>query len=424
MRSTKRPHPATPVLFSAVAFLAAALFLGAAGLEAQNAYFPPAGDWERRAPESMGMDAGLLQTAVDFAVASESTAPRDLEVAHALTWNAEPFDEAIGPLKVRGPQSGIVVKGGYIVAEWGETRRVDPTFSVAKSFLSSTVGLAWDRGMIRDIHDSVRDYMPPLVLPVGDGEPGMEHDGRGVPTPVPLFDSEHNRKITWDHLLRQTSDWEGTLWGKPDWGDRPGRDLAANRSRERNQPGTAYKYNDVRVNLLALAALQVWRRPLPQVLREHIMDPIGASNTWRWYGYENSWVNVDGEMMQSVSGGTHWGGGMNLSAEDQARLGYFTLHKGNWDGKQLVSEEWLAMAETPGQVNDMYGFMNFFLNTGQRSYASTPASSFSHRGAGTNLVYVDRENDLVVVARWIQGGAIDEFLGMVIASSHATEERR
>ena len=274
------------------------------------------------------MNPELLQQAVDFAIASESTAPRDLEVAHALSWNTEPFDEAIGPLKVRGPQSGIVVKDGYIVAEWGETRRVDPTFSVAKSFLSSTVGLAWDRGLIRDVDDPVHEYMPPLILPVGDGEPGSEADGRGVPTPVSLFDSEHNRRITWDHLLRQTSDWEGTLWGKPDWGDRPGRDVAANRNRARNAPGTAYKYNDVRVNLLALAALQVWRRPLPQVLREHIMDPIGASNTWRWYGYENSWVNVDGEMMQSVSGGTHWGGGMNLSAEDQARFGYFTAAQG------------------------------------------------------------------------------------------------
>lgn len=422
MQSAQRPHPATTTLFSAVAV--AVFLLGAGGLQAQDAYFPLAGDWERRSPESMGMNPDLLQAAVDFAIASESTAPRDLEVAHALSWNSEPFDEAIGPLKVRGPQSGIVVKDGYIVAEWGETKRVDPTFSVAKSFLSSTLGLAWDRGLIRDVDDAVHEYMPPLILPVGDGEPGMEADGRGVPTPVSLFDSEHNQRITWDHLLRQTSDWEGTLWGKPDWGDRPGRDLAANRTRARNEPGTAYKYNDVRVNLLALAALQVWRRPLPQVLREHIMDPIGASNTWRWYGYGNSWVNVDGEMVQSVSGGTHWGGGMNLSAEDQARFGYFTLHKGNWDGEQLLSEEWLDMAETPGSVNEMYGFMNFFLNTGQRSYPSTPESSFSHRGAGTNLVYVDRENDLVVVARWIQGGAIDEFLGMVIASSHVAEERR
>ncbi|HWP02935.1 MAG TPA: hypothetical protein VNL96_05735 [Gemmatimonadaceae bacterium] len=48
-----------------------------------------------------------------------------------------------------------------------------------------------------------------------------------------------------------------------------------------------------------MPALQVWRRPLPQVLREYVMDPIGASNTWRWDGYENSWVNVDGQMVQS-----------------------------------------------------------------------------------------------------------------------------
>jgi hypothetical protein len=49
-------------------------------------------------------------------------------------------------------------------------------------------------------------------------------------------------------------------------------------------------------------------KPLPVILK--IMDPIGASTTWRWYGYENSFVNVDGSMMQSVSGGGHSGGGV------------------------------------------------------------------------------------------------------------------
>ena len=127
------------------------------------------------------------------------------------------------------------------------------------------------------------------------------------------FDSEHNQKITWDHLLRQTSDWQGTLWGKPDWADRPEGEASTWMTRTRNEPGSVYKYNDVRVNLLAFAALQVWRRPLPQVLRELVMDPIGASNTWRWHGYENSWVNVDGVMVQSVSGGGHWGGGMFIA---------------------------------------------------------------------------------------------------------------
>jgi CubicO group peptidase (beta-lactamase class C family) len=50
-------------------------------------------------------------------------------------------------------------------------------------------------------------------------------------------------------------------------------------TRPRNKAGTVYKYNDTRTNALALAALNLWRRPLPQVLKERIMDPIGASNT-------------------------------------------------------------------------------------------------------------------------------------------------
>jgi CubicO group peptidase (beta-lactamase class C family) len=170
--------------------------------------------------------------------------------------------------------------------------------------------------------------------------------------------------------------------------------------------GTAYEYNDVRVNLLALAALQVWRRPLPAVLRDEVMDPIGASRTWRWHGYENSWVNVDGVMVQSVSGGGHWGGGMWLSAFDQARFGYLTLRRGRWGDRRLLSEKWIAMSLTPTPAEPGYGFMNFFLNTGRRLVAAAPESSFAHLGAGTNAVCVGAEAELVVVARWIERDAL------------------
>jgi hypothetical protein len=51
------------------------------------------------------------------------------------------------------------------------------------------------------------------------------------------------------------------------------------------------------------------------------MDPIGASTTWRWHGYENSWIELDGRRVQSVSGGGHFGGGMFISAWDLARFG-------------------------------------------------------------------------------------------------------
>ena len=85
---------------------------------------------------------------------------------------------------------------------------------------------------------------------------------------------------------------------------------------------------------MALAALQVWRRPLPDVLREEVMEPIGASSTWRWYGYENSWVEIDGKKVQSVSGGGHWGGGMFINAYDMARFGYLFLRNGKWKDRR------------------------------------------------------------------------------------------
>ena len=379
-------------------------------------YYPgPADQWERRSPQQVGVDAARLQEAINFAAANESKAPRNLEVAHYQTFGREPFGQAVGPFKERGDPTGIVLRGGYIVAEWGDTARVDMTFSVTKSFLSTVVGLAYDRKMIRSLQDRVRDYVPP-VLSLAPNQGAGRAESLGEPRLLEPFETEHNRKITWEHLLRQTSDWEGTLWGKPEWADRPSNNPAEWRSRRRNEPGAAYEYNDVRVNALALAALGVWRRPLPQVLREHVMDQLDASPTWRWYGYETSWVELDGEAVQSVSGGGHWGGGMFINARDMARFGLLTLRRGRWKDKQIISEGWLRMATTPTAAQPTYGFMNFFLNTGRKYLPSAPASAFAHVGNGTNIIYVDPENDLVVVARWIENGAVDGFISRVLAS--------
>ena len=147
------------------------------------------------------------------------------------------------------------------------------TFSVTKTFLTTVVGLAWQKGLIRDVNDRVRGYMP---------------------AGVDLFEAPHNQPITWDHLLRQTSDWQGTLWGKPDWADRPGR----HGGRVGEAPAPRARHT-LRVQRRAgqpagARGAPRLRRPLPQVLRKEIMEPIGASSTWRWYGYENSWIELDG----------------------------------------------------------------------------------------------------------------------------------
>ncbi len=382
----------------------------------RQVYYPgPDKTWERREPGQVGLDSARLKDAVSFAIASETKSPRNLEIAHYQSFGREPFGEGIGPFKERGDATGIILRQGYIVAEWGDPHRVDMTFSVTKSFLSTTVAVAYDRKMIRNLNEPVRNEMAPVMALSPDaGKHRAERLGQSEL--IYPFETDHNRKITWDHLLRQTSDWEGTLWGKPEWADRPGNNPSEWMTRKRNEPGTVYEYNDVRVNVLALAALNVWRRPLPQILKEHVMDPIGASQTWRWYGYENSWVLIDGAAVQSVSGGGHWGGGMFINARDMARFGYLTLRRGKWEDRQILSEEWVRMATTPTTVQSTYGFMNWFLNTDRRFLPSAPASAFAHMGNGTNMIYVDPDNDLVIVARWIERNAIDGLVQRVLAS--------
>jgi CubicO group peptidase (beta-lactamase class C family) len=287
---------------------------------------------------------------------------------------------------------------------------------MAKSFLSSVAGLAYDADLIANVNDKVYTYMAPIIPYEPNRLANNKADELDRKDVIDLFDTEHNRTIAWDHMLRQTSDWEGTLWGKPDWADRPTQNSADWLTRPRHEPGTTYKYNDTRVNALALALLNLWRQPLPVVLKEKIMDPIGASRTWRWAGYDNSWVVIDGQLMQSVSGGSHWGGGMFINAYDQARFGYLTLRNGKWKDKQLISEAWLAMARTPTTIEPTYGFMNFYLNTNKKLYPSAPATAFAHIGAGANIVYVDQEHDLIIIARWIEGNAMDGLIQKVLNS--------
>ena len=389
--------------------LAGLAAISVSACSAAQDYVPPRGDvnWERRDATELGLNAAALQEAVNFAIENE-TRPRegwdgvdarDLSVMVPLTWAYEPHSSPLGELRPRGGPAGIILRDGFIVAEWGDLERVDMTFSVSKTFLSHTVGLAVDDGLIGDVNDPVSDYVED-----------------------PLFHTEHNTPITWDQMLRQTSGWWGTLFDKPAWADRPARD---NPARDLvagpPEPGAAWEYNDVRVNALALAALHVWERPLPDVLAERIMDPIGSAGTWEWHGYENSHVEIGGEEMWSVSGGGHWVGGMMLSAYDQARLGLLGLRRGNWGGEQLLSEAWYEQSLTPTDVAPHYGYMNFFLNRpdvdgAAISVEEAPADSFAYLGAGANMIFIDPEHDIVAVVRWIESGERNEFIRRLMAA--------
>ena len=103
---------------------------------------------------------------------------------------------------------------------------------------------------------------------------------------------------------------------------------------------------------------------------------------------------------------------MWITSRDLARVGYLFLRKGKWGDPQLVSERWVKLATTPGEVNPQYGFM-WWLNTGQKQWPGVPESAFAMLGAGSNICFVDPDHDLVVVLRWVDRRSRDILLGIV-----------
>jgi CubicO group peptidase (beta-lactamase class C family) len=334
--------------------------------------------------------------AVRYAMSHETPWPRDLR-AHieAGFFEPPPHNAILGPIRPRGGPNGLILRGGAVVARWGDTRQVDFTFSAAKSYLSLLAGIAVDDGLISDIDE-------PVGHTVDDGG----------------FDGPHNGAITWRHLLQQTSEWEGSLFGKPDIIDR-NRNLAMEGkgrkgdARPLQAPGTFWEYNDVRVNRLALALLRRFRQPLPEVFADRIMGPIGASSAWSWHGYRTSMVEIGGRMISSVAGGSHWGGGVEIHAEDQARIGQLMLHGGVWERERLLRDDWIAESLTPCALNPSYGFL-WWLNTGRRRYPSATETSFFASGAGGNITWIDPTHDLVAVMRWMDPTSVDGFIRLVV----------
>lgn len=365
-------------------------------LNAQDYYFPEANaNWETKSPKTFKIDGTVLNVAVAFAEANEYSGSRDLRIAILKGFEREPFHQILGPTKKRGGPAGMILKNGYIVAQWGDTKRVDMTFSVTKSFLSTMAGLAVDDGLIEDVSNKVGDY-------IWDG----------------TFDGAHNSKITWAQLLQQNSAWSGELWGGKDWADRPPKEGGIDdwKLEPPKEPGTVMEYNDVRVNVLAYSLTHIWRKPMPLVLKEKIMDKIDASRTWRWFGYDHAWTEIDGLQMKSVTGGGHSGAGLFISAEDMARFGLLFLNDGKWKEAQLISKDWIKRATTPSTPNPNYGYMWWLNQKGDRHWEGLSENIYYAAGFGGNFIVIDKENDLVVVTRWLEPNQIGELMTKINAA--------
>ena len=338
--------------------------------------------------------------AITFAQSHEIPWPRD-PAADPARWGVHhddppPFNRLRGPVHPRGGVSGVIRVRGEEVAAWGEPDRADQTYSVAKTYLALLAGIAHARGLLEP-GERVSDRLP----------------GIG-------FDSAHNRAITWEHLLTQTSEWQGECFGMPDQVEHYRRvshdpkPPAGKKGELRplREPGSYWEYNDVRINQLSLALLHLFKRPLPEVFLESVLQPIGGGRDFRWEGYDDAWVEIDGQRMQSVPGGTHWGGGVKISARDQARIGQLLLDGGAHQGRQIIPREWVQRMHEPYAVAPFYGLLTW-LNRDGRLFADASRASWFMFGAGGHMVWIDPDNEAVVVARWLDGAHSAGFVRRV-----------
>jgi len=342
--------------------------------------------------------------AIDFAVAHEIPWPRD-PAADASGWGLHqvdppPYNRLRGPVHARGGVSGVVRQRGRVVAAWGEPDRADLTFSVAKSYLAMLAGVAHGRGLLPDVDEPVVERV------------------RGIG-----FESTHNRQVTWQHLLTQTSEWEGSNFGIPDTVDRYRHVTHEPRApqgkkgdpRPLQRPGTYWEYNDVRINQFSLALLHLFQQPLPEVFDEALMQPLECSASWRWRGYDDATVDLAGRRVQSVPGGTHWGGGVSISASDQSRLGQLLLDGGSHGGRELLPSSWVHRMRQPCAIAPYYGWL-LWLNGDGTVFPGASTQAYCMVGAGGHLVWMEPAHEAVVVVRWMDPAHTAAFMERMTAA--------
>ncbi len=329
-----------------------------------------------------------MDTITARALADEPALPRRMDEWLARQLAAEPWPRVMGDVRDRAGPTGLAYVGEREIVRWGDPGSTDMVFSIAKSALATVAGLAVDDGLLSDLDEPVRERVPLTALGghLGEGEPE---------------DPSLAATITWRHLLTQTSDWRGTLYGVPWWADPQGRQ---SRDDPPVGPGVQFAYNDVRTNLCSLALTHLFGASNETTLRQRIMEPLGVGDGWSWRGLRQMHTTLaDGRAVPVTTGGSHWGGGLWCDTPTLARFGRLHLDGGAWHGRHLLSQRWCELMLTPTPARPAYGLMwwrnhdGFFPACGPRGFAA--------HGTGEQLVWCDPDHDLVVVVRWARDPA-------------------
>jgi CubicO group peptidase (beta-lactamase class C family) len=270
----------------------------------------------------------------------------------------------------------VIVRHGELVYEKYFVRSPNPNrsvemYSMTKSFLSALVGIAMDQGLLDSLDHKVIEYFPEYFTPSTD---------------------PHMKEVTLRDLLTMSVDF---LWVNEDdisvapWVNSGNMVKAAINLKFPSIPAPKPEFNYCTPNTQILSGVltKITGEPLRTYAQRNLFSPLGIpAKNWSW--------GVDDQ-------GNYLGGyGMYLRPRDIARFGYLYSNQGYWDGKQVVSREWVQESTTKkirASVTMDYGYLWWI-------HPSTDPFIFEARGSGGHMMSIIPSLDLVVVVTGVGGG--------------------
>ncbi len=246
------------------------------------------------------------------------------------------------------------------------------SFSMAKSYTSALIGIAISEGHIQSVQDKLIAYIPELAT-----KPGFD-------------------KLTIRHLLQMTSGIKSNESYHNPFGAAAriyyGRRLRPYIARLKidYEPGTRFAYRSINTQLLGLILERATKRNVTDYLNEKLWQPMGAE-------YEASW-SID----KKKNGLEKTFCCINAKARDFAKFGRLYLHKGNWNGMQLIPASWVAESTkidtTQGSVW-YYQYQWWFTNQKQANFVAN--------GLHGQYIYVNPGKNLIMVRLGKQPGNVN-----------------
>ncbi len=314
----------------------------------------------------------------------------------------------------QGPWSIVIIRHGYLVAEWfGVPTMPHTTFDVWSCTKSAT-GVAF--GLLLDDsqhHKLPHDAQVTLDTPLYDF----------VPEGKPLTDpAKQNIKL--QQALTMTSGVPGESRGvmglavAPRHGEYEfalGKELnrfSISAAKLAGEPGTVWDYSDAAFAHLSIFFAHATGQEIDAYMKRRVFDPIGMEDV--------SWDHQGGS--GHIGPHTNAHSGLHVSARDFGRLGYLLAHDGQWHDQQIVPPSWIQLATKSSQsLNPSYGY-TFWVNTDRVLWPTAPRDAFAFRGYGANRCYVIPSLDLVVVRigdappNWGEETLLPAVLGAIIDS--------